>query len=382
MSSDDGRLVIGAIFGFGSGIWSFIKGFRTYRELRVVEDTPVMPVRSIPMGLVHVHAKATGAETVTSPVTHTPCFFYKVDIEKWKSDGKSGSWSKYRTDADGVKFYLQEDTGKALVDAHQAEFDLLESGRCEIGSSGWGKWSRPQAGWAGEDELRSYLTQVTVHKIGAFVERRLNPSRAGLSEEQQRTMQAVGELFKHPPGTPEFFDRLLAAQGPRIQERLAAAGPQNDPQKEQARLALIEAYKHPLGSPEFRQSIQQAMNLGGGKGVSVQTSFKMKTSFSLSGAGSGGLPATSGKFRFQEYCILPDHWYDATGTCVENPSPQDEHDRNLILKGQNEPTFLISYRAEKELEKTLRKRAAAQVLGGAALAIACLAYLLYKFGLF
>jgi hypothetical protein len=52
--------------------------------------------------------------------------------------------------------------------------------------------------------------------------------------------------------------------------------------------------------------------------------------------------------------------------------------RNLIMKGHNEPTFHISFRASKEVERHLRQRAAAQVFGGAALSIVCLAYILYR----
>lgn len=81
-----------------------------------------------------------------------------------------------------------------------------------------------------------------------------------------------------------------------------------------------------------------------------------------------------------EYLVLPDHWYDLTGTCIENPTPQDEYDRNLITKGTNEPTFLISWRSEKEIERTLRNRAALHIFGGGGLSVACLAILLAKFG--
>jgi hypothetical protein len=89
----------------------------------------------------------------------------------------------------------------------------------------------------------------------------------------------------------------------------------------------------------------------------------------------------SGRFRLTEYCLVPGQMYDITGTCAENPHPQDEHDRNIILKGTNEPTFLISSKTEKEIEYSLRKRTAWMVLGGAALAVACLAILLGKLGL-
>ncbi len=63
-------------------------------------------------------------------------------------------------------------------------------------------------------------------------------------------------------------------------------------------------------------------------------------------------------------------------------NPEDQHDRNLIMKGRNEPTYLISWKAEKELEGSLRSRAAFMVFGGGALAIVCLGILLAKFGLF
>jgi hypothetical protein len=89
----------------------------------------------------------------------------------------------------------------------------------------------------------------------------------------------------------------------------------------------------------------------------------------------------SGRYRFTEYCLVPDQTYDVAGTCVENPDAKDEHDRNMIVKGQNEPTFLISYRTEKQVESNLRRRAALYVFGGAGLSVVCVALLLLKFGL-
>jgi len=74
--------------------------------------------------------------------------------------------------------------------------------------------------------------------------------------------------------------------------------------------------------------------------------------------------------------------YDLMGTCSGNTNPQDELDRNLIVKGENEPTFLISYRSEQELEGSLRSRARWCVFGGGALALVCLTIILGKLGLF
>src|SRR3989442_15124456 len=92
------------------------------------------------MGLVQVHGKAKGEELVESPVTRTPCLFYRVDIERWQSNSKGGgSWSHYKTGASGVKFYVEDATGQGLVEARGAEDDLMQTARREIGRGSGGR---------------------------------------------------------------------------------------------------------------------------------------------------------------------------------------------------------------------------------------------------
>jgi hypothetical protein len=296
----------GVVFGFGAGIYLFFKGFRVFREYRVLADTPEVPIRSLAMGLVEIHGQAKGEELVDSPVSRTPCLFYKVDVEKWQRNSKGGgSWSHYRTDADGVRFYLEDVSGKVLVDAHGAEFDLLQSARRQIGSGAhWGT------------SLKSLFS---------------SSGDAPVAPDLRFTRTASGDLAViGPPTEDELFSYV--ASGFRASSRSSGGD------------GLLSAISR---SP---------ISLLGGSGLS------------------------GGAYRLTEYCLLPDHWYDVTGTCAENPSPRDEHDRNLIAKGENEPTFLISWRNEKDLEKGLRRRAALYVFGGAGLSIVCLAILLAKFG--
>jgi hypothetical protein len=92
-------------------------------------------------------------------------------------------------------------------------------------------------------------------------------------------------------------------------------------------------------------------------------------------------PVASGQYRLTEYCLVPGQTYDITGTCTENPQPRDEYDRNLIVNGTYEPTFLISSRTEQGVQSHLLKQTLWKVLGGAALAIVCLAIILGKLGL-
>ncbi|HTS67728.1 MAG TPA: hypothetical protein VMO17_01995 [Terriglobia bacterium] len=282
-SNPEGYLLL----GLGAGIYWFYKGFRIFREYRVLADTPEIPIGSMAMGLVEIHGKAKAEQTVASPVTKTPCCFYRVDIERWVTSKNGGHWSHAATDADGVKFYLEDASGKVLVDAHGAEYDLIQTAKVETGSG-----------------LRSGLGRLFSGMEG--------PAKS------TGTMGMREELFP---------------------------------------------YAHSVAS-----GTGSSFSLGG---------------MSLSAMGGGiSLGGGSHRYRLSEYLILPGHWYDLTGTCVENPQPQDEHDRNLIMKGTNEPTFLISWRSEKEIEGSLRNRAALRIFGGGALSVACLALLLARFGLF
>jgi len=283
--------------GCGFGLFTFFRGFRIYRGYRVLEDTPEVPVRSVAMGLVRVHGKAVGEQQVLSPITRTPGFFYQVVVEKWETNSKGGgSWRHYATDADGVNFYLEDATGRVALDAHGAEYDLIQTGRREIGGLG---------------QLRL---------------RRLFGSR---DDEEARLAASLGAGGQGTLPT----DEELRAYAARAREHRTAAG---------------------LGSVASVAAIS-TWSLG------------------LSGRASG-------RFRFTESCIQPGHWYDVTGTCGENPGPKDEGDRNLIMKGENEPTFLISWRSPKDVESKMRRRAGLYVFGGAALTIGCAGVWLAKEG--
>ncbi|HUZ47205.1 MAG TPA: hypothetical protein VMW54_11275 [Terriglobia bacterium] len=75
----------------------------------------------------------------------------------------------------------------------------------------------------------------------------------------------------------------------------------------------------------------------------------------------------SDRFRFTEYCVIPGNRYDVLGTCTENPLPTGPDDRNLITKGRNEQTFLISSKAAAKLKSNMRWKSALLVWGGIAL---------------
>ena len=357
------------MLGFGAGIYIFFKGFRQFRNYRLIADTPEIPIRSIPMGFVEVHGKAAGEKTVPSPVSHTPCFMYKVVIERWHTDshGRGGSWSHHRTDVDGVSFYLKDATAQVMVDGRGAELDLPQSARCEAGRGA--ATGVP----ASEQELLQYVTRADVHMVGSLVGRGLNfmgPLSDPGKEQQRQTLMGA---LQNTPGTPEFAQSIVSLMAPRMKAHFESMGTQSDPKKEEARQIMLGAFNHPVGSPEFLDAVRRAQSIAGMSGTDDNISkFLSKTGAVFNAAG--------GWYRFTEYCIVPEGDYDVSGTCVENPSPRDEHDRNMIMKGANEKVFLISSKSEKQLESGLLRRSVGMILGGAALSVVCVAILLAKLG--
>lgn len=262
---------------FGVGAYLFATGFRVYWKFRVIENLPRSPLRSVAMGLVRVRGRAAGDEVLTSPLTQQPCYYFKLTIEKWETDGRNREyWMPYRKDSDAVQFSLEDETGRATVYPRGAELDLMRTA---------------QTIFAGQlpETLMSSSMRLT--------------------------------------GLPD------SDNPPVVDTATAATAAQEEAVADLARsMAMI-----------------------------------------------GATPAQGGRFRIRESCILPGASYDVTGTCVQNPLAKEPGDRNLIRKGTNDPTFLISDKPSQLVEGFLNLRALGYIFGGAFLMIlaAGLALLIY-----
>ena len=335
------------LIGFGAGLWTFFKGFRIMREYKVLEDTPRMPIRSVPMGFVHIRGKAEGSQLLSSPVSQTPCCFYRVEIDEWKSEGRSRNWVRCCTDFNGYQFHLADDTGKILIDAHAAEYDLPLTATHVVDSQ--------SASNAGDNKLLQYVTFAQTHsmadRMGQWVDKRFEKKGSGSDNPQlQAKREAFRELFAGIASGGEGGQLPIAA----MQKLFTATGPLADPEKEQR-----------------RQTMLQNLQLAEGANQSGLLAQLMPHTQSA-----------SGRFRLREYLVVSGQEYLIDGTCIENcDSATSAQDRTMIAKGKNEPTFVISTKTDVQIHHALEKRALLMIFGGAALAIACAAGLLVHFGL-
>jgi hypothetical protein len=109
---------------------AFFGSFVRLRNSKIVANTRVRPIRSVDRGVVSIRGKAQSYQPAVSPFSQTRCCFYRAAIEEWQPESKDFSgkvtkagWTQVRDDADGPRFFLVDDTGKVLVDAHNRPDD-------------------------------------------------------------------------------------------------------------------------------------------------------------------------------------------------------------------------------------------------------------------
>jgi len=111
MSDPGGILLAGACSVVGPLL--AVHGFRAWRRRRLIQDTPTARIRSLAMGFVEVNGRALARSSVTAPFSGHDCVYWQVDISVPSRRGSS--WTVVHSNASGQPFYLDDDTGLALV---------------------------------------------------------------------------------------------------------------------------------------------------------------------------------------------------------------------------------------------------------------------------
>ena len=108
----DLRMSVMTVAAMGGGGWLFWQGMRGFQIARLIENTPTAHIRSMAMGLVEVRGRPHARSSMLAPFSGHPCAYWEVDIAV---SGRGKSWTTVHRNASGTPFYLEDDTGSALV---------------------------------------------------------------------------------------------------------------------------------------------------------------------------------------------------------------------------------------------------------------------------
>lgn len=362
-SSDPTGLLIWCIVGFCAGIALFIYGFRLLQRRRLILDTPFSKIRSASLGMVEISGLATGPYTMLAPVTRHPCYYYRTLVWEWKQQGKSKQWVKIAAERMHLPFFVDDNTGQVLVDPCGADLDLHRDFQQEYCDSFFTMKD------AVPENVRAFLARhgvVTNNKIkveefcikpknalfilGTLAENQtLKVTSYPIREEEALNAVSIGKLslslrpiFSTTSENAQFNFTPLAIPVTQQADSVIRLSPESVPSK----------------TSEMTQQQKIAAAL-------MRAGVSSPAAWAAAGLDSDH---ASGLQVFSDSATP----IEAQG----NPNGFVLHPPAVLKKGENDKTFLISWRSQQEVARSLAWKCTLMIWGGPALALLSLYVLL------
>lgn len=120
---------------FTFGFTSVFTGLYSLRRFYHISRTPTSDVASVDDGTVEVEGEIEPArETVTAPVSEEECVAYEYEATQTRRFGSRSYRSVVESERDSVPFYVDDGTGRVLVDPEGAEIDVEKRETEEVGA--------------------------------------------------------------------------------------------------------------------------------------------------------------------------------------------------------------------------------------------------------
>jgi E3 Ubiquitin ligase len=376
-SSDPTGLLVWCGIGFCAGIGLFFFGFRLLQRRRLILDTPFSKIRSASMGMVEVSGLAVGPYTMVAPITARPCYYYRTLVWEWKQHGKNKDWVKVAGECMHVPFFVDDNTGRVLVDPRGADLELHRDFEQEFCDSFF--TTKDPA----PDNVHTFLARhgiVTNNKIkveeycikpknslfilGTLTE---NPG-LGVAPQPVRDAEPLSSIstseFSLSLGSLSFlagsssadFDEDSFAQRLTIQS--------NTSEQQVVRLSPPQSNAPKTSDMTQQQKVAAALLKAG---ISSPAAWA-----------AAGVPAAG--MAHQGVQVLADPAIAPTGDDGSNPDSGanvfNPHPPVVLMRGTNNKTFLISWRSQQEVASSLGWKCALMIWGGPALALLSLYFLL------
>ena len=360
------HLAILSLFAIVGGLYFFFNGFRLLARKRVLLNTPTSKIRSAALGVVEVNGQAVGPHTMAAPITGKPCFLYRTVAWQLRA-GKKQEWDKVADETLHLPFFIDDSTGKLLIEPLGADLDLHRDFREEYDAS-------------------FFVSSVLLN--GAAISPRVSVFLARHGITPGRRLRIEEHAIK--PNDALFVAGTLA-ENPGIQLRPFAshseplAGPVNSNGR-----SVNYAYHNSLRdrsdhNSSLPVSTPQVIKLSSGDTPSStqEMSQQSKIAAALTRAGITRPEAWSAAgVPYESVAVAPNEEFAPTAAHI-TPISNSEHvsgpqsasvdfDPNppvVLMKGSNDPTFVISFRSQKEFVSALGWKSAAMVWGGFAITL-------------
>ena len=119
---DPGHFWIFTAVVWAAAVAAFFSGWRSFSRLQLVEDTPKSLIRSAAQGYVELAgtSRLMPGEPILAPLTRMRCVWWSYSVEEHVGAGKSSHWQTISDGTSGELFWLEDATGRCVVDPDKA----------------------------------------------------------------------------------------------------------------------------------------------------------------------------------------------------------------------------------------------------------------------
>ena len=346
-------LTILSSVAIAGGLYFFVSGFRLLARKRLLLTTPTSKIRSAAMGLVEVNGMAAGPYTMPAPITGKPCFLYHTTA--WQQrDAKKDEWDKVADETLHLPFFIDDSTGQLLVEPLGADLDVHRDFREEYTASFFSSNFS-----LGEDGVPPRVS-VFLSRHGIIPARRLRIEERSIKPED--ALFIAGTLTENPGVQVRSFS-------PRSDYSHNSA-----PNNSSEQLPAPQIIRLPNGStPSSTQEMTQQAKIAA---ALTRAGITKPEAWS-----AAGVPYQTVAVEENAPPTPVSAHNSAHDEAQSKPSDFNLTPPVVLMKGENNPTFVISFRSQKEFVSALAWKSAAMVWGGAAITLLGLYILLLQAGL-
>jgi len=342
------------VIGACAGVYLFYRGFEILRRKRLIQNTPTSKIRSAAMGLVEVNGLAVGPYVVNAPITGLPCYYHRSMAWQLKQSGKNKSWQKVADECRHLPFYLDDNTGRLLINPQGAEMDIHRDFHEEYSTSLFSSSLDVPA------NVSSFLMRhgISTDKKTKVEEYCIKPKNA---------LFILGTLSENPglkvspdPVLSEHGDVLTASVtwGKKTFSTFAGnGGADMEPSLGAQEIIRLSPATKPANSIEMSQQAKISAAL-------IKAGITNPAAWAVAGVEHSGIALDT------EPKSDPDL---AAADFDLNP-------KTVLMKGEHDPAFFISWQSQRDVLKTLSWKSTLMIWGGPVLTLLCFYILAAEFG--
>jgi len=355
---------IGAVVG----IILFVRGFQMLRFKRLIMNTPASRIRSASMGLVEVSGIAKGDSTMPAGITGQACYYYRAIAWQLRRSGRNREWTQVASESLYVPFFIEDSTGRVLVDPQGADLDLQRNFKGEFDTS-----------------FLSNNLATLPENVARFL------ARNGVSFTESTRV----EEYCVKPDSPLFvlgtlgqnLNRASSMPGPHVaggasvgaQLNFLGRGSTPFPWLGLTSKATVVSSgtgpgnSMPAVSPAGRARMPSAAPASVWSEVSMDEPAVSKTAPRAQPVATSAIQAP--------VAIADSEEPTDSVTAEASGSPEDDPPPSVsIAKGAGRDPFVVSWRSQREVVRSLAWKSALCIWGGPALSLVCLYFLAFSRG--